>query len=358
MKKNIAILAGDGIGPEVMEQALRVLAAVGVSFGHTFETKSALVGGAAFDACGRHLPEETIAVCEASDAILFGSVGGPVSELHLEKWKGCEVNALLGLRKHFSFNANFRPVRVYPELGEHSPLKSEIASSGVDILFVRELNGDIYFGEKKTELRNGKRVATDVAEYSEDQIASVAHTAFAAAQKRSKILTSVDKANVLETSRLWRDVVREIASEYPDVEYSDMLVDNCAMQIIVKPSQFDVVLTTNMFGDILSDAGAVLPGSLGMLSSASMNSAGFGMFEPPGGSAQDIAGNGVANPSGQILSVAMMLKYSFGLQKESDAIEFAIEKTLRSGARTGDIASGADIALSTAEFTDTVISFL
>lgn len=358
MEKKIAVLAGDGIGPEVMDQALRVLAAVAEKFGHTFETTLGLIGGAAYDEHGQHFPEQTKAICEQSDAVLFGSVGGPVAELHFDKWKGCEVNALLGIRKAFSFNANFRPVRVFPELAMHCPLKNEIIAGGVDILFVRELNGDIYFGEKSTELRDGQRVAVDVASYSESQVSSVAHTAFQAAQKRSGRLTSVDKANVLETSRLWREVVHQVGKEYPEVALSDMLVDNCAMQIICNPGQFDVILTTNMFGDILSDAGAVLPGSLGMLASASLNADGFGMFEPPGGSAPDIAGRGIANPTGQILSVAMMFKHSFGLSEEAKAIESAVEKTLQAGCRTGDIATADETAIGTQEFTDKILSFL
>ncbi len=358
MEKKIAVLSGDGIGPEVMAQALRVLAEVAKRFGHSFETVEALIGGAAYDEHGVHFPAETMEICAGSDAVLFGSVGGPVSELHLDKWKGCEVNALLGIRKAFSFNANFRPVRVYPELAAHCPLKDELIADGVDILFVRELNGDIYFGHKSTEVRDGQRVATDVAEYTEAQIASVAHTAFRAAAKRGGRLTSVDKANVLETSRLWREVVHEVAKEYPDVELSDMLVDNCAMQLICNPSQFDVILTTNMFGDILSDAGAVLPGSLGMLASASLNDEGFGMFEPPGGSAPDIAGKGLANPTGQILSVAMMLKFAFGATAEAAAIEDAVEKTLRAGCRTADIATSSEKSLGTEEYTDTILSYL
>lgn len=364
IQKTIAVLPGDGIGEEVMAQAERVLAAVAAKFGHTFTTKRGLIGGAAFDAHGVHFPQVTRDLCAGSDAILFGSVGGPVSELHLAKWKGCETNALLGMRKSFKFNANFRPVRVFPELMQNSPLKDNIIGSGIDILFIRELNGDIYFGEKKREVRNGVRVAIDVAEYSEDQIAAVAHTAFQAARKRRNKVTSVDKANVLEVSRLWREVVNEVAAEYPDVALDHMLVDNCAMQIICNPAQFDVILTGNMFGDILSDAGAVLPGSLGLLASASMNREGFGMFEPPGGSAPDIAGKGVANPIGQILSVGMMLTFAFGLTEESAAIERAVGETLRAGFRTGDIASrgGSGAAgeqiVGTKEITDQILLHL
>ncbi len=358
MEKHIAVLPGDGIGPEVMTQALRVLAAVSEKFGHTFTTEEAVIGGAAYEAHGEHFPDATRAICAKSDAILFGSVGGPVSELHLDKWKGCEVNALLGIRKAFSFNANFRPVKVFPELIDICPLKKEVVERGIDILFIRELNGDIYFGEKKFFEKDGRRAAMDVAEYTEDQIASVANTAFQAARKRSKRVTSVDKANVLHTSKLWREVVHEVAKDYSDVALEDMLVDNCAMQLIKDPSQFDVILTTNMFGDILSDAGAVLPGSLGLLASASINAEGFGLYEPPGGSAQDIAGKGVANPIAQILSVAMMLKFSFSLQAEAEAIENAVSSALAKGARSGDIVQKGETAIGSVAMTDVVLAEL
>jgi 3-isopropylmalate dehydrogenase len=354
----IAVLAGDGIGPEVMTQAVRVLRAVCEQRSIALELHEALIGGAAYDEFGEHFPKATLETCRNSDAVLFGSVGGPVSELHLPKWKGCEVNALLGLRKAFGFNVNLRPVQVYPQLQQRCPLRPEVIGEGVDILFVRELNGDIYFGEKRTETINGSRVATDVATYSEEQVARAAHVAFASARGRRGKVTSVDKANVLETSRLWRTVVHEIAAEYPDVQLEDMLVDNCAMQIICRPTQFDVILTTNMFGDILSDAGAVLPGSLGMLASASLNEQGFGMFEPPSGSAQDIAGKGVANPIGQILSVAMMCNYSLGLPEVAAQIVSAVDATLAAGARTGDIAAEGEAVLSTIEMTDRIISQL
>ncbi|MCL4145709.1 UNVERIFIED_CONTAM: hypothetical protein GTU68_046325, partial [Idotea baltica] len=266
--------------------------------------------------------------------------------------------ALLGIRKAFSFNANLRPVRVFPQLQELCPLRPEIVGDGIDILFVRELLGDIYFGEKKLEEINNVRVATDVATYTEVQIESVARVAFRAAQQRKQKLISVDKANVLETSRLWRSVVAEVSADYPDVELENMLVDNCAMQLITKPKQFDVVLSSNMFGDILSDAGAVLPGSLGLLASASLNSEGFGLYEPPGGSAQDIAGRGIANPTGQILSVAMMLKYSFGLTQASELIESAVSSALSDGARTIDTAKSGQEFLTTQEYTDSILSAL
>jgi len=354
MELKVAVLPGDGIGPEVMAQAIHVLEAVGQAFGHTFYFENALVGGAAYEKFQSHFPDETREICARSQAILFGSIGGPVSEMQLPKWKGCETNSVLALRKTFRFNANFRPVKVFSGLEEISPLKPEIVE-GIDILFVRELVGDIYFGEHKTERRDGKRVASDVAEYTEDQIASVAHTAFKAAQKRRKKVTSVDKANVLDTSKLWRAVVREVSNDYPDVELNDMLVDNCAMQLVLHPAQFDVVVTANLFGDILSDAGAVLPGSLGMLPSASFNSEGFAMYEPSGGSAPDIAGKGIANPIAQILSAAMMLRFSFQLTKEADAIERAVEDTLAEGYRTKDIEQSGKRTVGTAELSDAVV---
>lgn len=356
--KRIAVLPGDGIGEEVMSEAIRVLRAVEPMTGESFELTHALVGGAAYEKFNSHFPDETRAVCQNSDAILFGSVGGPVAEMHLPKWKNCEANSILAVRKAFRFNANFRPVRVYPELSEICPLKEEVIAGGIDILFIRELLGDLYFGAHTTGVENGVRVARDVAEYTEDQVRSVAHVAFQAARGRKKRLTSVDKANVLDTSKLWRAVVREVAAEYPDCELSEMLVDNCAMQLIVKPSQFDVVLTSNMFGDILSDAGAVLPGSLGLMASASFNAEGFGLYEPPGGSAPDIAGKGVANPIAQILSVAMMLRFSFKQAGAADAIERAIERTLQDGYRTRDIARGTGQVLGSSEITDRIIERL
>jgi 3-isopropylmalate dehydrogenase len=358
MEKNIAVLAGDGIGPEVMRSALFVLNKISDLYQHKFSFQEGLVGGAAYDVYGQHFPEETRELCQGSDAILFGSVGGPVAEAHLPKWQNCEAKSLLSIRKSFKFNANFRPARVYPQLMDICPLKKELIENGVDLLVVRELIGDIYFGEHKTFERDGKRVATDVAEYDEDQIASVAHAGFQAAMKRRKKITSVDKANVLDTSKLWRKVVSEVAKEYPEVQCEDMLVDNCAMQIIKNPAQFDVILTANLFGDILSDAASVLPGSLGLLGSASLNAEGFGFYEPAGGSAPDIAGKGIANPIAQILSVSMMLKYSFGLTAEANAVESAVNKALDKGYRTADIAGKNDTAISTTEMTERIIAEL
>lgn len=362
MKKTIAVLAGDGIGPEVMQEALRVLETVAKKHGHDFFIKEALVGGAAYDKHGSHLPDETKTVCQTSDAVLFGSVGGPVSEQHLDKWKNCEVNSILALRKLFSFNANLRPVRILPELQELSPLKSEIIAKGVDLVIVRELLGDCYFGEHEEFTANGLRQASDLSIYNEEQIANVAHTAFKLARTRRKKVSSVDKANVLTASRLWRAVVKEVSKEYKDIELEDVLVDNCAMQLIINPSQFDVVLTTNMFGDILSDTAAVLPGSLGLLASASLNAVGAGLYEPPGGSAPDIAGQGIANPIAQINSVALLLRLSFGLETEAKSIETAVEKTLKEGYRTRDIYrqdTNAYLKLvGTKEMTDRILSHL
>ena len=356
MKCTIAVLAGDGIGDEVMNEALRVLAVIADKFGHIFQYHPALVGGAAFEKHSQHFPDETRDICRSADAILFGSVGGPLSEMHLPKWKNCEANSILALRRTFQFHANFRPVRVFPALQDISPLRAEIVGQGLDILFVRELVGDIYFGEHKTFLRDGKRVATDVAEYTEEQIQAVAHVAFHAARKRRGRLTSVDKANVLDTSKLWREVVKEVAREYSDVVLNDMFVDNCAAQLMISPAQFDVVLTSNLFGDILSDAGAGLPGSLGLLPSASLNKAGFGLYEPAGVSAPDLAGKGIANPIAQILSAALMLRYSFSLELEANAIEAAVHAALTDGNRTSDLAPRGVRSVSTKEMTDAIIS--
>lgn len=356
MEKTIAVLAGDGIGEEVMEQTLRVLDVIANKFGHTFALRRALIGGAAYDAHGVHFPDATRVLCQESDAILFGAVGGPVSEQHQEKWKNCEVNALLGIRKAFSFNANFRPVRLFPGLAEISLLRPEAIARGVDILFIRELSGDCYFGEKRRYEIDGMRAASDLGEYTEKQIQAVAHVAFNAARLRRRKVTSVDKANVLFTSKLWREVVHEVSGEYPEIQLEDMLVDNCAMQLIKDPSQFDVILAPNLFGDILSDAGAVLPGSLGLLASASLNAQGFGLYEPPGGSAPDIAGLGVANPIGQILSLALLLRYSFGLEKEALQIEHAVEAALQTGIRTRDIAAEGAPSVSTIEMANCILT--
>ena len=360
----ITVLPGDGIGPEIVNQSLRVLDVVTSNISDkAFIIQKAPIGGAAFDAHGEHLPQSTLQLAKDCDAILFGAVGGPVSDAHLPKWRNCEKNSILGIRKAFSFHANFRPAKVYPQLRGGCPLKSELVKSGIDLLIIRELLGGIYFGTHETtsEMVAGgetQRVARDICEYSEAQIAAIAHSAFQAAQKRDKRVISVDKANVLDTSKLWRDVVSEIHGKYCDVSLEHMLVDNCAMQIIQNPAQFDVILTSNMFGDILSDAAAVLPGSLGLTPSASFNSDGFAMYEPSGGSAPDIANKGVANPTAQILCVAMMLRFSFQMESEAAKIERAIEHAFNSGVKTADISTEEETPVSTKEFTDCVIDFL
>lgn len=355
---NIAVLPGDGIGPEIMDQALRVLEVIGESFEVVFRTHKCLVGGAAFERYDVHLPQDTIDICRDCAAILFGSVGGPVSESHLPKWKNCEVNSILALRKAFSFNSNWRPVSLYPQLFSASPLKPELLAGGVDFLIVRELCGDIYFGEHKRQVVDGLRTAIDVAVYDEEQIRSVAVTAFEAARKRKGRVTSVDKANVLETSRLWREVVAEVARQYRDILVQDMLVDNCAMQLMLNPGQFDVIVTSNMFGDILSDAAAALPGSLGMMPSSSFNAKGFALYEPSGGSAPDIQGQGVANPIGMILCVAMMLKYSLDMPQAADAVEEAVKRSLVAGCRTADIYTKGHTKVGTTLMTDCIIEAL
>lgn len=335
--KTIAVLAGDGIGPEVMEEAIKTLESVCGRFNRSIRFESALVGGAAFERHGVHFPEETKAVCERSDAILFGSVGGPISEAQLPKWKGCETNSILALRKAFGFASNFRPAVVYPELAACCPLRQEVIGSGVDLMIIRELQGDVYFGEHTFFSKEGRRAARDVGEYSEDQIALVAKAAFEAARKRRNKVHSVDKANVLHASKLWREVVHEVHRDFADVTLEDILVDNCALQLVKNPGQFDVIVAPNLFGDILSDLAAALPGSLGLTPSASLNSAGFAMYEPSGGSAPDIAGKGIANPIAQILSAGMLLRYSFGWTAEADAIDRAVRAALRDGLRTADL---------------------
>ena len=343
----IAVLAGDGIGPEVMVQARRVLDAVAEKHGLGFEYDEQLVGGAAIDATGGPLPEETLKSCEAADAILFGSVGGP-------KWENLppdiqpERGALLPLRKYFGLFANLRPSVCFPSLTHASPVRPDLIEGGFDVLCVRELTGGIYFGEPK-DIReeNGEKVAIDTMVYRESEVERIAHVAFKAAAGRDKRLTSIDKANVLRNGILWREVVERVAKDYPEVTLDHLYVDNAAMQLIRRPREFDTVLAPNLFGDILSDEMAMIAGSLGMLASASLGSQNdgglyFGMYEPSGGSAPDIAGQGIANPCAQILSAAMMLRYSFGLTDAADAIDAAVQAAIDAGARTGDIFTGAD----------------
>lgn len=337
MNFNIAVIPGDGIGPEVIMETIQVLEKVGKIFNHKFAFTEVLAGGCAIDAQGEILPEETLDVCKESDAVLLGALGGP-------KWDNLPgekrpEKALLTLRKALGLYANIRPAILYNELKDACPLKPEIIGDGIDICVVRELTGGIYFGEKGR--KNGKmgEEAYDVKQYSEVEVERIAKTAFEIARKRNSRVTSVDKANVLESSRLWRSVVEKVAKDYPDVYLNHMYVDNAAMQLVRDPGQFDVILTTNMFGDILSDEASMITGSIGMLPSASLGEDNKGMYEPIHGSAPDIAGQDKANPIATILSAAMMLRYSFDLEEEAAAIEKAISEVLKNNYRTGDIMS-------------------
>jgi 3-isopropylmalate dehydrogenase len=353
MNKNIAVLSGDGIGPEVMNEAIKVLNKVEEKFEHKFHYVEGLIGGAAWPKFGNHFPEVTRKICEESDAIIFGSVGGPIDQMEDDQWKNCEKNSILGLRKTFQFNANLRPVKVYQKLKLLCPLKEQLIDQGIDILFVRELVGGIYFGEHKTYKEN-ERKASDIMEYSESQIRAIAHVAFRSARSRRNKVHSIDKSNVLDCSRLWKTVVTEVSKEYTNVELNHMLVDNAAMQLIKNPSQFDVVLCPNMFGDILSDAAAVLPGSLGLMPSASLSESGFAMYEPSGGSAPDIAGKGIANPIAQILSAALMLRHSFNLEEEALSIENAVKRCINKGYGTSDISPVKSESKTTSELGDLI----
>lgn len=343
----IAVLPGDGIGQEVTKEAVKVLQAVGEKFGHKFVLQEGLVGGTAYDETGVPLPQETLKICQDSQAILLGAVGG-------SKWDDLPPHlrpesALLALRKNFDLFANLRPIILFPPLLDASPIKKRILK-GTDIIIVRELTGGLYFGQPKERRKiNDEIVAIDSMVYSESEIERIARVAFQIARGRRKILHSVDKANILETSRLWREVVNDVAKEYPDVILHHLYVDNASMQLIKNPRQFDVILTENTFGDILSDEAAMLTGSIGMLPSASIRGDGFGMYEPVHGSAPDIAGKGIANPIATILSSAMMLRYSFQLEKEATAIEEAVKKVLELGYRTPDIMSRGKTLVSTQE---------
>ena len=357
MTKRIALLPGDGIGPEVMKEAVKILNAISEKFDIKFNFTHADVGGAAIDNHGTALPDETLKLCENSDAILFGSVGGP-------KWDSLppeqqpERGALLPLRKHFNLYCNLRPAKVFKELASASPLKPEIVKTGFDILCVRELTGGIYFGEPKgIEGQGATEKGFDTMIYSRMEIERIAKLAFEAAQKRNNIVTSVDKANVLNSMVLWRKVVSDVGKNYPDVKLNHMYVDNTAMQLIRDPHQFDVLLCGNMFGDIISDECAMITGSMGLLASASLNEQKFGLYEPAGGSAPDIAGKGIANPIAQILSAAMMLKYTFDLTKASDDIENAISKVFKQGIYTKDLTKDKS-GVSTEEMGDAILKEL
>ena len=335
MEKTITVIRGDGIGPEIVNQAIRVLDRIAEKFGHTFHYQDILAGGCAIDAYGTSLPKESLEKCLNCDSVLLGAVGGP-------KWDGVpkEIRpeaALLGIRSAMGLYANLRPSRLFHQLSEASPLKPEITEKGIDLMMVRELTGGAYFGAHVTSEENGELVAHDDMNYSVHEIRRIARTAFDIARKRDSRVISVDKANVLDTSRLWRKIVHEVAAEYPDVTCTDMLVDNTAMQLVRNPSQFDVIVTENLFGDILSDEASMITGSIGMMASASLGEGTRGMYEPIHGSAPDIAGQNIANPIGTILSAAMMLRYSFDLPEEASCIESAVDRVLNAGVRTGDI---------------------
>lgn len=360
---NIAVLAGDGIGPEVMTEALRVLEAISRKFSLTFDFNHQLVGGAAIDATGKALPPETLKACEDADAILFGSVGGPKWE-SLPPAEQPERAALLPLRRHFGLFANLRPAVCLPELTHASPLHPAISDGGFDVLCVRELTGGLYFGEPKYIKQEGnEEFAVDTMVYWESEIRRIGKVAFEAARRRSGRLTSIDKANVLQNGVLWRRVINDLARDYSDVTLNHLYVDNAAMQLIKNPKSFDVVLAENLFGDILSDEMAMLTGSLGMLPSASLGEATgsterFGMYEPSGGTAPDIAGKGVANPIAQILSAAMLLRFSCGLEEPASAIENAVRKAIAEGFRTGDIFTPGTRKVGTAEMGDAILAAL
>ncbi|MFZ4814203.1 MAG: 3-isopropylmalate dehydrogenase [Phototrophicaceae bacterium] len=353
MKAKIAVLPGDGIGPEVTSKAVAVLQQVATRYGHEFSFEEGIMGGIAIDKTGNPLPDETIAMCETCDAILLGAVGGP-------KWDNPTANVrpeqgLLKIRKHFGLFANLRPVKVYPALMGHAPLRPELME-GVDMLFVRELTGGLYFGERK-EQGDGND-AYDTLYYTTEEVERVAQVAFQAAQGRRKKVTSIDKANVLAAMRLWRRTVVKVQEDYPEIQLEHVLVDAATMYLMTRPASFDVILADNMFGDILSDEASVLAGSLGMLPSASLNAGKFGLYEPIHGSAPDIAGQGKANPTGTILSAAMLLRYSLGLEAEAKAVENAVEQVIASGARTADIAPRGGAYLSTDEFAEAIFAAL
>ena len=356
MEKQIAVIRGDGIGPEIVDQALRVLDAVAEKYGHTFTYTDVDMGGVAIDKWGEALPAAMLEKCLAADSVLLGAVGGP-------KWDGLPGDkrpekGLLALRSGMGLYANNRPAKLWPQLAAASPLKPEIVEKGIDFLVVRELIGGVYFGSHTTEECGDEQKATDVMSYAEHEIERIGRIAFETARKRRNKVTSVDKANVLDTSLLWRKVMHRLAEEYPDVEYADILVDNTAMQIVKDPSQFDVVVTENMFGDILSDEASMITGSIGMIPSSSLGEGSRGLYEPIHGSAPDIAGQNKANPIGTILSAAMMLKYSFDLDEEAAAIEAAVHKALDAGLRTGDMMAEGCTPVSCSEMGDAILKKL
>lgn len=360
MEKNIAVIKGDGIGLEIVNEALKVLNAISRKYNHTFHYREILMGGASIDAYGVPLTDEAIQVAQNSDAVLLGSIGG---DTNTSPWYQLEPAlrpeaGLLKIRKELNLFANLRPAYLYDELKGACPLKEEITEGGFDMMIMRELTGGLYFGARETKEVNGQMVAHDNLIYSENEIRRIAIRGFDIAMKRRKKVTSVDKANVLDTSRLWRKVVNEVAKDYPSVEVEHMLVDNCAMQLVKNPRQFDVILTENMFGDILSDEASMVTGSIGMLSSASLRDDKLGMYEPSHGSAPDIAGKNIANPIATILSAAMMLRYSFDMDQEAEAIERAIEKVLKDGYRTIDIMSDGQTKVSCSQMGDLIVERL
>ena len=356
MNCNIVTIPGDGIGPEIVREACKVLDKVGEVYGHTFQYTKILMGGCSIDEYGVPLTDEALETAKKSDAVLLGAVGGNVGN---SRWYDVAPNlrpeaGLLAIRKGLNLFANLRPAYLYKELADACPLKKENIGDGFDMIIVRELTGGLYFGERHTEEVDGVLQATDTLTYNENEIRRIAIKAFDIAMKRRKHVISVDKANLRDSSRLWRKVVEEVAKDYPEVKLEHMLVDNCAMQLVMNPGQFDVVLTENMFGDILSDEASMIPGSIGMLSSASLNETKFGMYEPSHGSAPDIAGKNLANPIATVLSAAMMLRYSFDMDKEADAIEAAVQQVLTEGYRTGDIYSEECRKVGTIEMGDLI----
>lgn len=354
MQKKIAVVSGDGISPEIVAEGIKVLKRIASKYGHRFDFDEVLAGGCAIDKVGVPLPDETIEVCKNADSVLLGAVGGP-------KWDVLEGHmrpemALLGLRSALGLYANIRPSALIPSLKGACPLRADMIEKGFDLVVVRELIGGIYFGKRGTSVVNGEKQAFDMLVYSESEIERIARTAFGLAMKRRKKITSVDKANILDSSRLWREVLHRVREDYPEVQYSDMLVDSCAMQLVRNPSQFDVIVTENMFGDILSDEASMLTGSIGMIPSMSLGENSRGLYEPIHGSAPDIAGQNKANPIATILSCAMMLKYSFDMQEEAESVENAVNKVLEMNYATGDIMSEGKTLLSCTEMGDMICS--
>jgi 3-isopropylmalate dehydrogenase len=354
MDFKIAVIKGDGVGPEIVDEGIKVLNKIGEKYNHKFGYEYVLGGGSAIDKTGEPLPDETLEVCKSSDAVILGAVGGP-------KWDKLEGNVrpekgLLKLREGLGLFANLRPATMYDSIKEASPLRKDISEKGIDFIVVRELTGGIYFGERGRNIVDNIEVAYDVEKYGEDEIRRIGNRAFEIARKRNKKLTSIDKANVLESSRLWRKIINELATDYKDVEVSHMYVDNAAMQLIKDPSQFDVIVTNNIFGDIISDEASMITGSIGMLPSASLREDSFGMYEPIHGSAPDIAGKNIVNPIATILSVAMLLRHSLNLEKEAKDIEESVQKVLNKGYRTGDIYNGIGTIVGTEEMGNLIVN--